>query len=53
VSNGPENVPSVLLTPVAVMKDNIANTVIADKFWSAAQLCTTTYAAACAALGIK
>ena len=53
VNNGSVDVPSVLLVPVAVTKDNVASTVIADGFWTAAQICTTDYAAACTAAGIK
>lgn len=46
-------VPSYLLTPVAVTKDNIKSTVIADGFLTAAQICTSAYAADCAAAGIS
>jgi D-xylose transport system substrate-binding protein len=53
VNNGSVDVPSVLLVPVAVTKDNVASTVIADGFWTAAQICTADYAAACTAAGIK
>jgi D-xylose transport system substrate-binding protein len=53
VNNTTMDVPSVLLTPVAVTKDNVLTTVIADKFWTAQQLCTGTFAAACTTLGIK
>jgi D-xylose transport system substrate-binding protein len=53
VNNGSVDVPSVLLVPVAVTKDNVASTVVADGFWTAAQICTADYAAACTALGIK
>ena len=53
VNNGKMDVPSVLLTPVAVTKENIVNTVVEDEFWTAQQICTTTYAAFCATLGIK
>lgn len=37
VDNGARKVPSVLLTPIAVSKDNIAQTVVKDKFvtWNA------------------
>ena len=35
VNNGTKDVPSVLLTPVAVTKDNIKTTVVADGFWTA------------------
>ena len=53
VNNGSIDVPSVLLTPIAVTKDNIKDTVVADGFWSASQICTADYAAACTAAGIQ
>ncbi len=52
-NNGTADIPSVLLTPVAVTKDNIKSTVVADGFWTAAQICTPDYAAACQAAGIQ
>ena len=47
------SVPSILLTPVAVTKANLKDTVIADKFWTAADICTADVAAACKAAGIQ
>jgi len=41
VNNGSADVPSVLLTPVSVTKDNIKDTVVADGFWKAEQIMTT------------
>jgi len=52
-NNGKIDVPSVLLTPVAVTKDNVKTTIIADGFWTAAQICTADFAAACTAAGIQ
>jgi len=52
-NNGTIDVPSVLLTPVAVTKDNIKDTVVADGFWSVDQICTADYASACADAGLK
>jgi D-xylose transport system substrate-binding protein len=52
VDNGKKNVPAVLLVPVAVTKDNLKGTVVADAFWTKEQICTAPYAAACRALGI-
>jgi D-xylose transport system substrate-binding protein len=52
-NNGSIDVPSVLLTPVAVTKDNIKSTVVADGFWTVDQICTTDYADACSAAGLK
>jgi D-xylose transport system substrate-binding protein len=44
---------STLFTPVAVTIDNIMETVVADGFWTVAEICTPDYAAACAAAGIE
>jgi D-xylose transport system substrate-binding protein len=52
-NNGKIDVPSILLTPVAVTKDNVKTTVIADGFWTAAQVCTADFAAACKTAGIQ
>ncbi|MEJ2262839.1 MAG: sugar ABC transporter substrate-binding protein [Anaerolineales bacterium] len=52
-NNGTIDVPSVLLTPVAVTKDNIKDTVVKDGFWTVDQICTADYASACAAAGLK
>src|SRR5581483_4276991 len=52
VNNGKTDVPSILLTPVAVTKANVKDTVIADGFWSVDQVCTSDYTAACAAAGL-
>jgi D-xylose transport system substrate-binding protein len=46
-------VPSVLLNPEWVTPSNMQSTVIADGFVTAAQLCTSTYAADCRAAGIS
>lgn len=53
VDNGSLDVPSMILDPVSVTIDNVATTVIADGFWSADDLCTADYAAACEAAGIS
>jgi D-xylose transport system substrate-binding protein len=53
VNNGTEMVPSVLLPPIAVTKDNIEDTVIKDGFLTPAEICTGPYAAACAKAGIS
>lgn len=47
------DVPSVIMDPVAVTKDNINDTIIKDKFWTASQICTGQYAAGCKAAGIQ
>lgn len=53
VDNGAGEVPSILLDPVSVTKDNVKDTVVADGFWSVAQICTAPYKAACTAAGIE
>jgi D-xylose transport system substrate-binding protein len=53
VNNNTMDVPSVLLTPVAVTKGNIKDTVVADGFWTVDQICTADYAADCTAAGLK
>jgi D-xylose transport system substrate-binding protein len=52
-NNGKKNVPSVLLTPVAVTKANVKSTVIKDGYDTVAQVCTAAFKAACNAAGIK
>ena len=51
--NGTAKVTSVLLTPVAVTRANVQDTVLADGFYTAPQLCTGSYAAACHEAGIS
>jgi len=48
-----DGVPSTLLEPIAVTKDNIMETVVADGFYTVQQICTDQYAAACVAAGIE
>jgi D-xylose transport system substrate-binding protein len=52
-TDGTTQVPSYLLTPVAVTKSNIASTVVADGFLTVAQICTADYAADCKADGLS
>ena len=51
-NNGDVDVPSVLLEPVAVTKENIKDTIIADEFCSVEQICTDEYAEACREAGL-
>jgi D-xylose transport system substrate-binding protein len=53
VNNGKTKVPSVLLEPVAVTKDNVKETVIKDEFITAGELCTSAYSQDCKELGIE
>jgi len=52
-NNSKTDVPSVLLTPVAVTKSNIKDTVVEDGFWTVQQICTSAYADACKAAGLQ
>lgn len=52
IPNGKKDVPSILLTPVSVTRDNVKATVLADGFWSHEQTCTAEYKAACQAASI-
>ena len=37
VNNGTEDVPSIIYDPVAVTKDNVKDTIVADGYWTAAR----------------
>ena len=52
VDNGESDVPSMILDPVAVTKENVNDTVVADGFWTADEICEGDYAAACEDAGI-
>jgi D-xylose transport system substrate-binding protein len=52
-NNGMKDVPSVLLTPVAVTQANVKSTVIKDGYDTVAQVCTSAFKAACDAAGIR
>jgi D-xylose transport system substrate-binding protein len=51
--NGSGKIPSVLLEPVAVTKDNVQDTIVKDGFWSASEICTPAYKKDCEAAGVK
>jgi len=53
VNNGKIDVPSALLEPQAVTKENVKSTVVADGFVTASELCTGPYKAACKEAGIS
>ena len=53
VENGKTEVPSVLFTSTPVTKENINETVIAEKFVTPAELCEGAFAAACKENGIS
>jgi len=48
-----EGIPSFLLEPVSVTKDNVKDTVVKDGFYKVSDICTPTYAKACAAAGLS
>ncbi|MCW2794442.1 MAG: sugar transporter substrate-binding protein, partial [Nocardioides sp.] len=48
-----KGVKSFIFDPIAVTKDNVADTVVADGFYKAADICTSDYADACKAAGIS
>jgi D-xylose transport system substrate-binding protein len=52
-NNELEEVPSVLLEPVAVTKENINETIVKDEFWPVSEICTGPYKAACKEAGIE
>ena len=47
-----DGIPATLLTPVAVTAAEIGDVIVADGFWSAEDICTPAYRAACTALGL-
>lgn len=49
INNGETDLPFIALTPIAVNKDNIADTVIADGFRTWAEVCTGEYKQFCPA----
>jgi D-xylose transport system substrate-binding protein len=61
VANGDEvtdttdfrGVPSYILDPIKVTKENIKDTVVADKFYSVDDICTGEYASACSGAGLS
>ncbi|KOU62733.1 ABC transporter substrate-binding protein [Streptomyces sp. MMG1533] len=52
-SGSGDKVPSQLLTPVSVTVDNINDTVVKDKLYTVADICTADYAAKCKAAGLE
>jgi D-xylose transport system substrate-binding protein len=51
--NGQIKVPTLKIDVVQVTKDKVADTVVADGFWKASDICKGTFAKACATLGIS
>jgi D-xylose transport system substrate-binding protein len=52
-NNGSVDVPTLVIPVKAVTADNVKDTVIADGYWKASQICTAEYAAACKKHGIQ
>jgi D-xylose transport system substrate-binding protein len=52
IDNGMKEVPSVILDPIAVTRDNIAETVVEDGLWSVEQICTRAFRNACERAGL-
>ncbi|WP_416961479.1 sugar ABC transporter substrate-binding protein [Streptomyces sp. Agncl-13] len=48
-----KKIPTMLVPVVALTKDNVEDTVIADGIYSVKDICTPEYVAACAAIGLK
>ncbi|WP_426246897.1 sugar ABC transporter substrate-binding protein [Nocardioides sp. LHG3406-4] len=48
-----QGVPSFIFDPIVVTKDNVADTVVADEFYSVDDICAGEYAKACAAADIS
>jgi D-xylose transport system substrate-binding protein len=53
VGNNSGAIPAVLVSPVAVTRQTVVSSVIADRFWTKADLCNDQYAAACIAAGVS
>ncbi|MEA2191526.1 MAG: D-xylose transport system substrate-binding protein [Solirubrobacteraceae bacterium] len=52
-NNGKVDVPALKIAVKAVTADKVKDTVVADAYWKASEICTSKYASACAKLGIK
>jgi D-xylose transport system substrate-binding protein len=52
-NNGKIDVPTRIFPVKAVTAANVKSTVIADKYWTVAQVCTGAYKSACAKYGIQ
>ncbi|MFI9274536.1 sugar ABC transporter substrate-binding protein [Kitasatospora sp. NPDC052896] len=48
-----QTVPSVLVPPTVLTRDNIRSTVVADGLYPVARICTPDYASACGAAGFR
>jgi D-xylose transport system substrate-binding protein len=53
VSSAKTDIPAFLLQPVAVTAENVESVIVQGDFYTAAQICTSAYAAACTKYGVK
>jgi D-xylose transport system substrate-binding protein len=53
INNGKVKVPSAVLKPIAVTKQNVKSTVVADGFVTASELCTSAFKKGCEEAGIS
>lgn len=53
VDNGFEKVPSVLTTTIPIAKDDIADPIVKDGFYTVDEICTSQYKKACADAGLQ
>jgi D-xylose transport system substrate-binding protein len=51
--NGTEEVPTAITDTIPVFADNVADTVVADGYWTAKDICTKQYKQDCADAGIE
>jgi D-xylose transport system substrate-binding protein len=52
-NNGKVDVPTIKIDVVAVTADNVKDTVVADGFWKASEICTADFKDACTKAGIE
>jgi D-xylose transport system substrate-binding protein len=50
--NGKKAIPSVLLEPTLLTKENVKTTVLADGFWKREEVCSGSYTEACSRIGL-
>ena len=53
VNNGTADIPATLLDPIAVTKDKIKDTIVADGFYQVSDICTPDITAACTEAGLS
>jgi len=46
-------VKSFIFTPIVVTQDNVADTIVKDKFYSVEDICTSDFTSACQAAGLS